>query len=108
MMQSVPCDFAREVGCVYVATPSTYDRPVPSAAGSSVSVALVRQLADLVDERTAIELNRSLDAGQTGISLTEDAREKIARALEDCSYGLSDLRDVVAVERTARKRDGSR
>ena len=80
---------------------------MPSAAGSSVSTELVRQLADLVDERTATELDRSLNAGKTGASLTKDDGEKIVRALENCSYGLSDLRDVVAVERTARKRDGS-
>jgi hypothetical protein len=59
----------------------------------------------LVDERTVRELQRSLNVGQTGALLTKDAREKIIRALDDCSYGLSDLGDVVAVERTARRRD---
>jgi hypothetical protein len=60
----------------------------------------------LVDEQTATELKRSLKVGERGASLTKDAREQIVRALDDCSYSLSDLRDVVAVERTARQRDG--
>lgn len=80
---------------------------MPSAAGAEGSSALVRRLIALVDERTARELQRSLNAGQTGASLTKDARDKIVRALENCSYGLSDLSDVVTVERTARKRDRS-
>ena len=78
---------------------------VPSAAGTEVSPALVRRLMALVDERTATELERSLDVGRTGGALTRDARERIIRALDDCSYGLSELRDIVAVERTARQRD---
>jgi hypothetical protein len=59
----------------------------------------------LVDERTATELQRSLNVGDRGPPLTMDACAQIVRALDDCSYGLSDLRDVMAVERTARQRD---
>jgi hypothetical protein len=71
---------------------------VPPAAGNAASPAFVHRLAALVDERTAIELERSLDTGRSGASLTTEQRAEILQALDLCPYGLSELHDVVVVE----------
>jgi hypothetical protein len=50
-------------------------------------------------------LNQQIGVIEDLMGRPQPARERIVRALDECSYGLSDLRDVVAVERTARQRD---
>jgi hypothetical protein len=52
---------------------------VPMLAGVPVAAALVRELADCVDEPAATTLRDSLDAGHAVIALTIPDREQILR-----------------------------
>jgi hypothetical protein len=71
-----------------------------------ISVELVRELVDLVDEPTAGTLEGALDAGPATVALTIEDRERILRAPEDCPDGLAELRGVLLREHAWRIREG--
>jgi hypothetical protein len=79
-------------------------------AGLDVPDRLVLDLArclrvqGLVD--TAETLEDAYDAERDFVSLTLDDREAILHALEDCPYGLADLRGVLMIEHAWRTRVG--
>jgi hypothetical protein len=63
-------------------------------------------LAERVDEPTAGYLEAALDAGQATLALTIKDRDRILRALEDCSDGLAELRGILVREHSWRMREG--
>jgi hypothetical protein len=67
---------------------------------------LVRELASLVDEPTAAELEKALAEGGAVVALTIEERERILRALDDPSERLAELRGVLLREHEGRKRVG--
>jgi len=75
-------------------------------AGIPVSDALVRELADLVDEPTATVLERALETEVLILALSIEDRERILRALEDPPAGLAELRGVLLKEHEWRQRVG--
>jgi hypothetical protein len=58
----------------------------------------VRELARRVDEPTASELLRAVEAEWAVVALTIDDHERILRALDDCRDGLVELRGVLPRE----------
>jgi hypothetical protein len=81
---------------------------MPTVAGIPVAAAVVRELIRRVDEPTASQLQRALDARRAVVALTISDRERILRALEDPPDGLADLRRVLLRENECRVREALR
>jgi hypothetical protein len=81
---------------------------MPTVAGIPVAAAVVRELIRRVDEPTASQLQRALDARRAVVALTISDRERILRALEDPPDGLADLRRVLLRENEWRVREALR
>lgn len=73
-----------------------------------MATAVVRALVTRVEEPTASQLQRALDAHRAVITLTVRDRERILRGLESCPVELEELRRVLLKEHEWRVREGLR
>lgn len=76
--------------------------PVPDRLALEVAARL--RLSGFAD--TARTLEDAYESEHDVVSLTIDDREAILSALEDCPYGLADLRSVLLLEREWRVAEG--
>jgi hypothetical protein len=81
---------------------------MPTVAGIPVAAAVVRELIRRVDEPTASQLQRALDAKRAVIALSIIDRERILRALDDCPEELAELRRLLLREHEWRVSAGLR